>query len=229
MITRRTLLKRGAMVMGAGIAGQVSPSAWANPVGANDRIRVGVIGTGNKGAQHVKVISGLPGVQVTALCDVDPQLLGKVKSKFSPEQGAIFTTTDLRKVLDRDDVDAVIIATGTHWHALATVWACQAGKDVYVEKPVGRTIAEGRKVIEAATRYNRIVQTGTQARSDSDLDEMTEYVRSGKLGKVEWIHGLSYKPRTPLVPRTPWYPNWLDYDMFCGPTPMVPLLSLIHI
>lgn len=223
MMTRRSLLKRGALAVGAGVVGQMSPSAWANPIGANDRIRVGVIGLGNKGAQHAKVISAMPGVQVTALCDVDPRHLEAVKTKLDPAPGAIFTTTDLRKVFDRADVDAVIIATSTHWHALATVWACQAGKDVYVEKPVGRTIAEGRKVMEASVRYKRIVQTGTQLRSDRNVDEITAYLRDGKLGRMQWIHGVSYTRRTPLVSRGLWYPDWLDYDLFCGPTPMVPL------
>lgn len=223
MMTRRSLLKRGALVAGAGIVGQVSPSAWANPIGANDRVRIGIIGLGNKGGQHAKTLSKMAGVQITALCDVDPQQMAAVKAKLGPGHGAVFTTTDLRKVMDRGDVDAVLIATSTHWHALATVWACQAGKDVYVEKPVGRTIAEGRKVMEAATRYNRIVQTGTQLRSDSDLDEITEYIRGGKLGRIQYIQGISYTRRTPLVRRSPWYPEGLDYDLFCGPTPMVPL------
>ncbi|MBT5902465.1 MAG: Gfo/Idh/MocA family oxidoreductase [Opitutaceae bacterium] len=223
LLTRRTLLKRGALVAGAGLAGQLSPSAWANPIGANDRIRIGIIGLGSKGSQHLRTISEMAGVQITALCDVDPRQLEAAKASLEAAAGSVYTTTDLRKVMDRSDVDAVLIATSTHWHALATIWACEAGKDVYVEKPVGRTIAEGRKVMAATTRYKRIVQTGTQLRSDSDNDEITAYIRSGKLGRIQWIHGVSYKTRTPLIQRTPWYPDWLDYDLFCGPTPMVPL------
>ena len=223
MMTRRSLLRRSALVVGAGVAGQLSPSVWGNPVGSNDRLRIGVIGLGSKGAQHVRTVSKMAGVQITALCDVDPKHVAAAKEALDPVSGAVFTSTDLRRVIDRADVDAVIIATSTHWHALATVWACQAGKDVYVEKPVGRTIAEGRIVMAAAERYNRIVQTGTQLRSDSDLDEITQYIQDGKLGKIQWIHGVSYRIRTPLVSRTPWYPDWLDYDLYCGPTPVVPL------
>ncbi|GAB5562374.1 MAG: Gfo/Idh/MocA family oxidoreductase [Synoicihabitans sp.] len=224
-LSRRSLLKSGALIAGAGIAQQFVPSAWANPLGANDRVRVGIIGLGIKGSQHAKTLSGMAGVEIAALCDVDPARVAEVKAALAdtPNRGAIFTTTDLRKLIERNDVDAVLVAASTHWHALASVWACEAGKDVYVEKPVGRTIAEGRKVMEAATRYNRIVQTGTQLRSDSDIDEITDYIRAGKLGRIEWIHGVSYRPRTSLGRRAPWYPEGLDYDLFCGPTPMQPL------
>lgn len=222
-MTRRSLLKRGVLVAGVGVAGQLVPSVWAQPIGANNRVRVGIIGLGLKGAQHARTLSDMPGVQITALCDVDPRQMEETKAAIAAPGHSIFTATDLREVIDRRDVDAVLIATSTHWHALATVWACEAGKDVYVEKPVGRTIAEGRKVVAAATRYNRIVQTGTQARSDSDLDEMTDYVRSGKLGPIQWIQGVSYRIRAPLGRRPPWYPDWLDYDLYCGPAPMAPL------
>lgn len=223
-LTRRTLLKRGALMAGAGFAGAVIPKVWANPIGANDRVRLGIIGLGIKGSQHVRTISQkMTGVQITALCDVDPRRVEEANAMLDAPAGSVFTTTDLREVMERHDVDAVLIATSTHWHALATVWACEAGKDVYVEKPVGRTIGEGRKVMAAASRYNRIVQTGTQLRSDSDNDAITDYIRSGKLGRIQWIHGVSYRPRTPLAPRSPWYPDWLDYDLFCGPTPVVPL------
>ena len=222
-MNRRTLLKQGVLVAGAAMTSQWMPSALAQPIGANNRLRVGIIGLGIKGTQHLQTIQTLPDVKVAALCDVDPQRLAKAKASLEDQGGSVFETTDLRKVLERRDVDAVIIATATHWHALATVWACEAGKDVYVEKPVGRTIAEGRTVIEAARRYNRIVQTGTQLRSDSDLDEITEYIRAGKLGKIQWIQGVSYKLRTPLERRPLWYPDWLDYDLYCGPSPLTPL------
>ena len=161
-LTRRTLLKRGALMAGAGFAGAVIPKVWANPIGANDRVRLGIIGLGIKGSQHVRTISQkMTGVQITALCDVDPRRVEEANAMLDAPAGSVFTTTDLREVMERHDVDAVLIATSTHWHALATVWACEAGKDVYVEKPVGRTIGEGRKVMAAASRYNRIVQTGT--------------------------------------------------------------------
>ena len=222
-MNRRTLLKQGALVAGAALTRPWMSSARAQPVGANDRIRLGIIGLGIKGGQHLQTVQTLPGVQVTALCDVDPQRLAKAKTLLEPGSGPVFASTDLRKLIERADVEAVIIATSTHWHALATVWACEAGKDVYVEKPVGRTIAEGRTVMRAARRYGRMVQTGTQLRSDSDFDEMSEYIRSGKLGKIQWMQGVSYKLRTPLESRPVWYPDWLDYDLYCGPSPMTPL------
>lgn len=205
------------------MVGPLVSSVCANPQGANDRVRVGVIGLGIKGGQHARTLSQMAGVQVTALCDVDPQRVAEIRAAMPASAGAVFTTTDLRELIERADVDAVLIATSTHWHALATVWACEAGKDVYVEKPVGRTIAEGRRVMAAAVRYGRMVQTGTQLRSDSDIDEMAAYVRSGKLGRVKWIQGVSYRLRDPLGRRAGWYPDWLDYDLYCGPSPMIPL------
>jgi predicted dehydrogenase len=222
-MNRRTLLKHGVFVAGAALTSQWIPSVKAQPIGANNRIRIGIIGLGMKGSQHLKTLQNLPDVQVTALCDVDPGRLAEAKSILTQNGSSLFESTDLRRLIERDDVDAVIIATSTHWHALATVWACEAGKDVYVEKPVGRTIAEGRTVIKAARRYNRIVQTGTQLRSDSDLDEITDYIHSGKIGKIQWIQGVSYKLRSPLEPRPLWYPDWMDYDLYCGPSPMTPL------
>src|SRR5690606_6102556 len=107
-------------------------------------------------------------------------------------------------IMDRDDVDAVVIATSNHWHALLTVWACQAGKDVYVEKPVSHSVWEGRKMVEAATRYNRVVQAGTQSRSDGGMRAFVDYVRSGEFGRVQAIHALFYKKRDSIGRRPPW-------------------------
>jgi predicted dehydrogenase len=126
-------------------------------------------------------------------------------------------------MLDRDDVDAVVIATPDHWHALLAVWACQAGKDVYVEKPVSHNIWEGRQIIAAAARYNRVVQAGTQYRSDEGLKEVAEYVRQGHLGKVLWGHVVWYERRGSIGKVAPHTPDWLDYDLYCGPAPVKPL------
>lgn len=223
MIPRRTFLGRALGLAGAALVTRAVPSAWARPLGSNDDIRIGMIGLGLKGAQMTKHLRQMPGVRLVALCEVDPRRLAEQVELLKKEAIDVFATTDLRELLDRADVDAVIISTGNHWHALAAVWACQAGKDVYVEKPVGRTVWEGRKVIEAAGRYDRIVQTGTQLRSDYLVNEVIDYIRSGELGRIEWLMGVSYHDRGSVGLELPWYPEWLDYNLYCGPSPMRPL------
>jgi predicted dehydrogenase len=152
-----------------------------------------------------------------ALCDVDPKILSE-KDNIN-----VFATTDAREIMDRDDVDVVSIATSNHWHAPLTILACQAGKDVYVEKPVSHTVEEGQLMIAAAKKYNRIVQAGTQSRSCTGLTPAVEYVHRGGIGKIEYIHALSFAARPSIGKVAPWKPDWLDYDMYCGPSPNVPL------
>jgi predicted dehydrogenase len=222
-ITRRTFLKTSALAAGAGLASRLTRSAWADPVGANDAVRIGIIGLGNKGGDHLKQLQGLPGVRVVALCDVDPRILSKALEGLKGRQIAPFATTVARALLARSDVDAVVIATPNHWHALLTVWACQAGKDVYVEKPMSHTVWEGQKMIEAAGKYGRVVQVGTQHRSDPGLLAAGRYLREGHFGKMLHVHAVYFNLRKDIGYRLPWYPDWLNYDMFCGPAPMAPL------
>lgn len=198
-------------------------AALALPVGrvpgANEDIRVAVIGVGGKGRQHAGVFARLPGVRLVALCDVDPKRLAERAKGFD----GVDSCTDPRRILDRNDVDAVVIATPDHWHALLAIWACQAGKDVYVEKPVSHNIREGRKIIEAARKYSRIVQAGTQYRSDEGLAEAARYIHEGNLGKVLWGHVPWYERRGSIGQVAPHTPDWLDYDLYCGPAPVKPL------
>ena len=222
LLTRRKFLQASAVAGVAGLATRFT-SAWAQPVGANDAVRVAVVGFRNKGAQHIRTLQNIPGARIVALCDVDPQILAREVEKLKAANITVFATTNYRELLNRPDVDAVLIASSTHWHALQTIWACQAGKDVYVEKPVSRTVWEGRKMIEAAEKYGRIVQAGTQFRSDISIPEVIAWLKEGHLGAIKWIHGMWYAVRGDIGRRQPWYPDWLDYDMFCGPTPMVPL------
>ncbi len=188
-------------------------------LGANEDIRVAVIGLGNKGKGHVGVFKDLPGVRVVALCDVDPDRLAAQVKRVD----TAFSHTDPRRVLERKDVDAVVIATPDHWHALLAVWACQAGKDVYVEKPVSHNIWEGRKIVEAAAKYGRVVQAGTQYRSDEGLKQAAQYIHDGRLGRVLWGHVLWYERRGSIGKVAPHTPDWLDYDLYCGPAPVEPL------
>jgi len=129
----------------------------------------------------------------------------------------------LRKVLDDKDIDAVSIATPNHWHALAAIWACQAGKDVYVEKPVSHNVSEGRRMVEAARKYGRIVQTGTQCRSHQGIQDAVEFLRAGKLGKLYMAKGLCYKPRGSIGHKADApVPQGVDYNLWLGPAPERP-------
>jgi predicted dehydrogenase len=162
------------------------------------------------------------GCRIAALCDVDPKRLAKRLDSFDNKK-TIFATTDLRRVIDRKDVDVVVIATCNHWHGPAAVWSCQAGKDVYVEKPVSHSLAEGSVMVAAAKKYNRMVQAGTQYRSDRGLRAAAEYIKQGKIGKMLWGHVLWYERRGSIGKKAAWVPDWLDYDLYCGPAPVEPL------
>ncbi len=222
-LNRRTFIKQTAATAAAGILATAHHSAWAKPIGSNEAVRVAVVGLGIKGSGHIKHLLTIDNVRITALCDVDPKVLDRSVQKLKENQIEVFACTDPRHLLERSDVDAVVIATPNHWHALLTIWACQAGKDVYVEKPIAHNVWEGRKMIQAAAKYNRVVQAGTQMRSDISWPDIIEYLRQGHLGKIQYIHTLRFKIRKSIGKVSPWYPDWLDYDLFCGRAPMVPL------
>ena len=166
------------------------------------------------------------GAQCVALCDVDDEQSAKARDRVSKEftQTVDFVTRDFRRVLDRSDLDAVIIGTPDHWHALPTVMAVQAGKDVYVEKPLSLTIGEGRVMVNAARRHNRIVQMGTQQRSSAHYKEAIDYVKSGQLGKIRLVKTWAYQDWMGNIPPVPDSapPPTVDYDMWLGPAPKRP-------
>lgn len=190
--------------------------------GANERIVTGHIGVRNQGTNNLKAFLKL--ATPAAVCDVDRDVLAKavslVESGGVSKPGAYH---DYRKLLDRKDVDAVVVTTPDHWHALMTVHACQAGKDVYCEKPLSLTVAEGRKMVEAARAHGRVVQTGSQQRSDERFRLACELVRSGRIGKVKTV--LVGIPKVnfvgPPVPDSA-PPAELDYDAWLGPAPQKP-------
>jgi len=175
----------------------------------------------------MKNFQGLKGVRVVALCDPDKKVLaGKAKQHKDKNGVSVEGYTDIRKLLDSKDIDALVIATPNHWHSLMTVYACQAGKDVYVEKPVSHSIWEGRKMVEAARKYNRIVQAGTQHRSCPGVQAAAADVQAGKYGKVKWVHcsklgsrGTIGKVTTPQP-----VPENIDYNLWAGPAPMTPVM-----
>jgi predicted dehydrogenase len=221
-LNRRSFLQQTTLAAGGILAAKFSPSALAAPSGANHAIRVGIIGL-NKGAQHLKNLLKMPDVRVAGLCDLDPQVLARITASLPKDKPAPFTTTDARELIARPDIDAVMVVASNHWHALLTVWACQAGKDVYVEKPMSRTVWEGRKMIEAAAKYNRIVQVGTHYRSETGLADAINYLHTGELGKIHHIRAIVYNLRLSIGRKLPWYPTDVNYDLFCGSTPMRPL------
>src|SRR5206468_4137355 len=194
--------------------------------GANDAIRVAVVGFGGRGAEHIREMRGLANknVRIAALCDVDSKILNAGVESFAKRNEKVERYTDIRRLLENKDVDAITIATPNHWHSLATIWAVQAGKDVYVEKPVSHNVWEGRKAVEAARKHGKIVQTGTQSRSSNGIKEAIEWVRAGNLGKINIARGLCYK-RRPSIGKTVGpqpVPDYIDYDLWCGPAPLAP-------
>ncbi|MBC3786704.1 Gfo/Idh/MocA family protein [Spirosoma utsteinense] len=187
--------------------------------GANDRLRVAVIGLNGRGKDHIAGFSNLANVEVATLCDVDEVVLQKTASDFATKYNRkVKTEGDLRKVYDDKDIDAVSIATPNHWHALAAIWACQAGKDVYVEKPACHNLYEGRKLVEAAAKYNRIVQHGVQLRSSVAIQEAIQHLRDGLIGKVYMARGTVYKWRADIgnLGNSP-VPQGLNWDLWQGP------------
>ncbi|NOY58534.1 MAG: Gfo/Idh/MocA family oxidoreductase [Calditrichaeota bacterium] len=199
--------------------------------GANDRIRVAVLGVHSRGRSHIKGYMELENVQVTTLCDPDKNVLQERAAQFKETYGKkVKTVQDLRKVFDDKKIDAVSIATPNHWHSLATVWACQAGKDVYVEKPMSHNVWEGRKAVEAARKYNRIVQHGTQSRSSEGRAKEIAAVHSEKYGKLLASKGYCCKPRWSIgfkPYKTP--PPYLDFNLWLGPANQEPYHeNLVH-
>ena len=220
-INRRQFLgssAKNAAGMAAGMVGLAGAVAQASP---GERVRIAAIGVRSQGKSLALSMAGFADVDVVAVCDVDKSLLPGVSKLIGEIQGRTPRQEhDFRRILDDDSIDAVIIATPDHWHALLTIMACQAGKDVYVEKPVSHNICEGRRMVAAARKYNRVVQAGIHQRSGSHFRSAVEFVRSGKLGPVNlakaWtVHrrkSIGFKNDTPI-------PQGVDYDMWLGPAP----------
>ena len=220
-LSRRTFIKNSAGVAAALSLPTIIP---ASAFGANDRVQVAVLGVNGRGQDHIKGFSGLPNAEVACLCDPDKVILQKRAAEFKEKSGkSVKTEPDLRRVFEDKSIDVVSIATPNHWHALATIWACQAGKDVYVEKPGSHSFAEGRKMIEAAKKYKRIVQHGVQLRSSVALQEAVKHLRDGLIGNVYMARGLVFKWRPDIGDMgTEPVPEGLDYDLWTGPAQLLP-------
>ena len=224
MNNRRSFIKKTAVgAAGVALGATAFPAkSYGNIMGANDRIILGSIGIRGRGKGLLGSFSKMygDGVTVKTICDVDSQFFAeRVKLAAENQKGnKPGTETDMRKVYEDKDIDAVVIATPNHWHALATIWACQAGKHVYVEKPSSHNVWEGRKMIEAARKYDRIVQVGFQNRSISNVMQAMQFLHGGGIGEVFMARGTCFKPRDSFGisdDGTP--PSTLNYDMWLGP------------
>jgi predicted dehydrogenase len=193
----------------------------------NDRLRIAVVGTRRRGREHVfwfHQLAGQENLEIAALCDVDETVLAAQAAEYEKLSGKKARTfTDIRKLLEDKTIDVVSYATPNHWHALGTIWACQAGKDVFVEKPASHTIVEGRKMIEAARKHRRIVQHGAQSRSNARMQEGVARLREGVIGEVYMARGLCFKRRYSIgrLKEEP-VPAGVHYDLWMGPAPHKP-------
>ena len=217
---RRAFLKSTLGVVGATLA--LPP---LRVLGANDDIRVAIIGIGNKGKSHVQTFQKMPGARLVALCDVDPKRLQGQLDKINEKgKGNLpLAVSDPRRVIESKEIDAVVIATPNHWHSLLARWAVRAGKDVYVEKPVSHNIWEGAKLVDEAKAAGRVVQAGTQYRSCKGLCAARAWLQEGQVGKLQWAHVLWYEYREAIGKCAPFTPTDVDYNLWCGPAPLEPL------
>ena len=192
--------------------------------GAADRVRVAVCGIHGRGKDHLAGFSRLANVEIAALCDVDENLLKqRLSEEGSRGSSKPQTFTDVRKLLEDKSIDAISIATPNHWHSLIAIWACQAGKDVYIEKPCSHNFWEGRQLVRAAQKYNRVVQHGTQVRSSPAVKEAVQKMQQGLIGDVYLARGLCFKWRDTIghAPVEP-IPSGVNYDLWSGPAPLKP-------
>ncbi|MBS0265718.1 MAG: Gfo/Idh/MocA family oxidoreductase [Planctomycetes bacterium] len=237
-ITRRDFVEQAllaataALATGTGVQSFAQDQApAAKPVGPNDKIRVATIGVNGQGGAHLGEWLKNPDVDLVAVCDCDPAAFEKHAKRFANMQHQPRYEQDVRKLLDDKSIDAVSIATPNHWHALMAVWAMQAGKDVYVEKPCSHNVQEGRVMTNWARRLGRMCQMGVQSRSMPGMRQTLEFVHSGKIGKVSVAHAICYRRRGSigLVDTEAPLPPGLDFNLWCGPAPLsVPKRKRLH-
>ena len=221
--TARTTAAATAAVAGLGTAAVLD--GRQKQAAPSDKIRVALIGSGGQGKADLGAFLKLPAVDCPAIADVDDKHMAEGVKMVADARGKNPDGyKDFRQILDRKDIDAVIVATPDHWHALATILACQAGKDVYVEKPLATTIAEGRAMVTAARKHKRVVDVGTQQRSAGHFKDAVAFVKGGKLGKIRMVRAWAYldwKGDIGFPPDEPPPPE-LYYDMWLGPEPQRP-------
>ncbi len=220
--SRRQFLER-SLTTAAGLsvvgAAQALPSE-KKKASANERVNIAVIGVNGRGLGHVNGYLEHPLANLVAICDVDENAIGRAMALGMKSDKKLKYYSDIRQMLEDSTIDAVSIATPNHWHALASIWSMQAGKDVYVEKPVSHNVHEGRVMVEASRKLNKICQTGTQVRSMKGSIEAIEYIHSGKIGTVTLARGLCYKRRKSIGRKSDTAtPKGVHYDLWQGPAP----------
>jgi len=225
MTTRRTFIKTTAATTAAITIGPAISTALAG-CAPSDRINIGLIGCNGMGFADLSAFLENPQVECLALCDVDENVLNKRAADVEKIRGKKPANLykDWRQVIDNKDIDLVIVGTPDHWHCIIMVAACEAGKDVYVEKPIGRTIEECNLMVKAAQKYKRVVQVGQWQRSDQHWQKAVDFIQSGKLGKIRLVRVFSYQgwcPSIPVVADEP-VPAGVNYDMWLGPAPNRP-------
>jgi predicted dehydrogenase len=215
-----------ALAVGAGSATSCTAADKKGSTNPADRLNVAVVGVNGRGNSHIGGFTGRNDTLITWICDVDENVGRKKVEEVAKRQGGAAPkfTKDIRELLNDKELNVVSIATPNHWHSLGAIWALQAGKDVYVEKPVSHNVSEGRRVVEAARKYNKICQTGTQCRSMPGSIGAIEYIKAGKIGDMKLARGLCYKPRKSIGPRGEYQvPEGVDYNLWAGPARMLPL------
>ncbi len=227
-VTRRQFLEDSMLAAAAAAAGTIGMGVRAQekkPGSANNRIRVAILGCRIRGKQHAQELMRLPDCEIAYVCDPDRGLADELAAAVAKQQGtAPKTAQDMRRIFEDRGVDAVFVATPNHWHALAAIWAMQAGKDVYVEKPVSHNLSEGRRVVQVARKTGRICQGGTQNRSNAALAAAIDYIKQGKLGEVKLARSIVYGRRGSIGgPGAYEVPAHIDYNLWAGPAPMSPI------
>lgn len=220
-LSRRNFLQGTGLVV-AGCA--AAPAVIVDPR-PSDELRIAILGLNQRGNELRRALGLVKSSRVSVVCDVDERLIARELAEIERLGGRAEGERDLRRVFEREDVDAVLIATPNHWHALAGIWAMQAGKHVYVEKPVSHSVWEGEQLANAARKYGVIAQAGTQNRSDSGLRGFAEWKQKNDLGAVRWAHAVWYRVREPIgkvTAPTP-VPEGVDHDLFCGPREVLPV------
>lgn len=223
LLNRRSFLGSGGVLASAAISAAVGPR---RVFAASDRVRIAVVGVGGRGKDHITGFCKQPGAEIAALCDVDEAILRERSSQAEKLTGRpVQCYSDMRKLFENKEIDAVSFATPNHWHALGGIWAMQAGKHTYIEKPCSHNVWEGRQLVNAARKHHRLCQHGTQGRSSPAVREAIQKLREGVIGNVYMARGLCYKWRPSIAkvggPQTA--PQGVDYDLWCGPAPNTPL------
>jgi predicted dehydrogenase len=237
MLDRRSFINHSAVAATAMGALRGTPLCAEEPaatkrVGAGDKLRVAIVGVNGRGMSHVGGLNGKFGCEIVTICDADSKVIGNAMREVAKENGQEPRyEQDIRKVLEDKSIDIVTFATPNHWHALGTIWALQAGKHVYVEKPCSHNVVEGRRMIEAARKYKRICQVGTQSRSTQGMRDSIAYIHSGKIGTVKLGYASCYKSRKSIgkvKAETPVAAS-VNYDLWSGPAPKLPIMrSKMH-